>query len=134
MVLQVLAIEDGMTVQQIAWTHNAHQEVDGAQALMGRVVIVMDAEGGRVGNQHVQPATEAQFVPQQAWQHVVNAHVHAELRILVGCIKLILDTAAQPGKEKSFHQHALLVKVFTSMRPRARVVGIIGRVVIAGHV
>ena len=123
-----------MSMQMITRFGDSQEPVDGFESLMCLCVVVVNAEGRRVGDENIEGTSIVEAVKDEARQQSERAQVGVRLGILIRSVGSILDTSAQAAEQECFDAHDFQVQVRAALRERLGIVPLICRVMVARHV
>src|SRR5258708_8790802 len=106
-----------MSVKQITGMGPAYDPVDRFQAAVSLALVVMDAEGRRVGDENIQRPPITDPIPEKADQELCGAAISLHLGVLVDTIGPIADGAPKACEQKAVAARASQIQVGAALRP-----------------
>lgn len=108
---QVVFVKMGVAMKMAARPGGADEPVQGLQAIMRRVQVVMNSERRRMADEDIHCAAMSDAVYQQLWKHLKGALVGFGLGVLVDAVGPVTDAAAKAADQNIFMVRSFQVQV-----------------------
>ncbi len=123
-----------MAMKVITRLCDTDQPINGFQALVGMRILVVDPKGRRMCDENIERASIIHFVQQQTRQQAQRPQIGFTLGILICAVRAIADAPAEAADQEFFIAFYFQIQVSAAFHTCQRIIGIVDRVVVAGHV
>ena len=112
----------------------ANEPVDRFEPAVGRGIIIMDAERRRVSDEDIQCRSIAQSRKKKPTRQDGCPEVGIQLRVLIGGIRSIADTATKARHQQATKSDGLEIQIRTPRDKGPAVRGEVSRIMISGNI